>query len=305
MTKNLVQTPLDPKTFTEVLNGPATQRVAYLRAHRCPCWDAARSGPDQECPVCGGQGYHWDGPSTGSSDAYAVELIRASLNDDEILSPTPTTILTVAGEDGRDIPPGGLTWDDTGRVSWTTGQPQPEQYEAYTVTYAAQPTLRALITRVTTMREFQERGEYEVTDLQITVDRHQGDGTPNPAWDAGEADRFVLLDTWRRYSTHLQRQRTRPSDPIIYRRARAPIVTSIVSGAVHTWINGTDYTFQDGNVTWTAGRGPQHGAHYALECEVSPEYFVFEELPQTRQINGQDLPRRLLLRGFEKFSNRK
>ena len=34
MTKNLVQTPFDPKTFTEVLNGPATQRVAYLRAHR-------------------------------------------------------------------------------------------------------------------------------------------------------------------------------------------------------------------------------------------------------------------------------
>jgi hypothetical protein len=307
----LVQTALDPKLFQELLNGPSTYRILYGRAHPCPCWDEMRSGPDQSCPVCLGRGSYWDDPDAVSATTYTAELVRGSLNDDEILSPLPSQVLSVTmlGENGAPdtvIDPAGLTWNQAGAVSWADGLPQPTEYAEYDVHYQAQSPLRALIQRVTSVREFQGRGEFQTTDLQITVDRHQDDGTPNPAWDAGSDDRFTLLDTWRRHQTHVKRGDEGVPDALVYRRVRDVTCTSLLAAAVHTWQPGVDFTAdQAGNISWAVGHGPESGRSYAVECHVSPEYFLWLDLPQTRQIGGADLPRKFVLRGFEMFGNRK
>lgn len=294
MSGTFTQTRFKPELFAELLNGPSTYRLAYRRAHLCPN-RGDRGGHVPDCPVCGGLGYYWQDP-LGEVDAER-ELTRAGVYaDSERLPSDPSRIISVTDEDGVTYDPATLTVQD-GQVTWADGAPRPADYRLYTVRYAAPSTLRGLVQGVTTQREFATRGEYDVMDIQLTVDRAAPDGSPNPLWDAGEHDRVILLDTWRRHSQHLQRG---VLDALVYRRVRDVRLTSVVSGALRVWEPGTDYVVEDGRVVWQAGRGPARQAHYAAEAQVSPEYYVFQVLPQTRHMDGQDMPRRFVLRGFEK-----
>jgi hypothetical protein len=283
---------LAPERFNELLNGPSSYRISYLQAHLCPN-KGERGGHVLGCPVCQGIGYYWRNVLVERQDAQ--ELTRAGYDDTERLYNVPQSIVSIVDENGVSWPPESITVEQGGNVVWAGAAPA--DYTLYTVTYAT-ANLRAAVQGVTTQREFATRGEYEVLDLQITVDRHLSDNvTLNPAWDAGENDRFVLLDTWRRYSQHLTRG---AQDMAVYRRIRAVTLSSVVNGTLVEWVSGTDYTIADGAVTWLPGRGPKDGTPYALEGQVSPEYYVFQVLPQTRQADGLDLPRRFVLRGFER-----
>lgn len=296
--KSFFQVPFDEKRFTELLTGPQTYRVAYLRAYLCPNRGERGVGHVPDCPVCRGLGYYWK-PMGGPAEQVTRELTRAGLYEDsETLGTVPSQILAIVDEEGVSYPPESVTVGTGGKLEWVEGQPRPADYRLYNVTYEAGGELRALIQGVTTQREFAPRAEYEVQDVQITVDRFLADGqTLNPAWDAGENDRFVLLDTWRRHTQHLQRG---VQDSAIYRRMRDVRLTGIQGSKLVEYRAGTDYTVKDGSVQWAEGKGPRPRAYYTLEAQVSPEYYVFQQLPQTRHMDGQDMPRRFVLRGFEK-----
>lgn len=301
MTGNRLPMPqgtLDPSQFNQLLNGPATYRVQHRRAHLCPN-KGERGGHVQGCPVCDGIGYYWDAPISAQQSTY--EMTRAGhYPENERLPGGPAIITAIQDEDGVSYPPENVTVGEDGRVTWNEGAATPADYRLYNVTYET-AHLRALIQGVTTQREFATRGEYEVQDLQITVDHFLADNaTPNPAWDAGEHDRFLLLDTWRRYTQHLQRG---IQDTAVYRRLRDVTLTGVVGGALVTWEPDTDYEVVDGAVVWQAGRGPRAQAYYTLSAQASPEYYVFQVLPQTRHMDGRPQPRRFVLRGFEKHPN--
>ncbi len=138
----------------------------------------------------------------------------------------------------------------------------------------------------------------------MTIDRRMADmGDLNPAWDCGESDRFVLMDFWRRHAQHVKRGPG--GDRTIYRRMRGLQVSSIEAGVLTPWEEGEDYTFMDGELNWTKGRGPASGAWYAVQGQTNPEYYVFKALPQTRHQDGMELPRRVILKAFEHFPNRR
>lgn len=291
----------EPDLFTEVLGGRLATRAAYYRAHPCGCGTGEFGGPDQSCPVCRGRGTYWDEPGVIER---TEKLCRAGLRG-EHLQRAPVRVLSVVGEDGASYPPGNLAVGADGRVTWPAA-PAPAEFELYDVTYEHLDTeFRAGVVSVVTRREYQRIGEFELTDLQMTVDRYHPDKvTPNPAWQAGENDRFVLLDAWRRHASKLTRG-PGSTDDLTFARVRDATLAGVRGGGVFAWVEGVDYTLAGGRVTWLPNRGPKPGEAYAVECLVCPEYYVFMDLPQLRHEDAHNLPRKLLLRSFEFFANRK
>ncbi len=305
---NLVQSSFDPQLFAEVLSGPATYRVAYRKAYLCPCKDKARGGPDNRCPVCTGMGYYWEAPLTGGAAREPVqeELTRAPVDmpDRERLTQPCYTVEAIEDEHGITYPPESVSVDALGALTWQDGYDRPDDFTLYTVTYRpSDGAIRALIQGVTTLKEFQMRGEFDVMDAQITVARRLADGSVNPAWDAGEHDRFLLLDTWRRHTQHVLRGKG--GDRCQFTNVRQVTLRSLQDGQLREWIEGQDFTLQGDVITWNAGRGPALGEFYALEAQVSPEYFVFRNMPQTRHPEGKPMPRKFVLKAFEQFPNRR
>lgn len=304
MSKNLIQGELRPELFNELLNGRLSTRIAYARADLCPCSAQRSSGsPDPKCPVCGALGYTWEGTVPELTRTYTLTRDPLPSHAHRERLPNPSeTITSITDERGTAYPPEAVQVMPDGRVRWL--ESGPAQYDRYTVTTQG-AVLRAGVQGVMARREFQVRGEYDVLDLSMTIDRHLDDGaTLNPAWDCGESDRFVLLDAWRRHAQKIVR--SGPSgDQTLYRNMRGLRLSSIQNGARRVWAEGQDYTFTDGTVTWAAGHGPAQGATYAVQGEANPEYYVFKALPQVRQQDGKPLPRVIVLKGFEHFPNRK
>lgn len=308
MPKNLIQGRLAPELFNELLNGPLATRVDYLRADLCPCRaQRAPGNADPRCPVCSGLGYTWEDVTPKVTRDHL--LTRAPLpgyQDRERLPDPEAVILRIVDDRGGEYPPENVTVDRSGTVIWAEDAAAPEPYSLYTVTTET-ATLRAGVMSVMARREYQVRGEYDVLDLSMTLDRHLSDGTTlNPAWDCGESDRFILLDTWRRHAQHVQRGQFGPDgDKTQYRHMRDLRVSGIVDGRRVVYAEGQDFTFADGVLTWQPARGPAQGATYAVQGQANPEYYVFKALPQLRHQDGAPLPRNIVLKGFESWPNRR
>ena len=296
-------TKLRPELLNELLNGPLSSRIAYLGADLCPCRAERGSGnPDPRCKVCGGLGYTWADHTPSFLKDYT--LTRAPLpgfEDKERLGDPRSAVLSIVDENGVTYPPESVSVRPDGTLSWRGVAPA--QFTLYTVSTEA-ATLRAGVQGVMSRREYQVRGEYDVLDLEMTIDRHMNSSEDlNPAWDCGEFDRFVLLDFWRRHAQHVKRGPG--GDLTIYRRMRALQLSSVQNDARVVWQEGTDWAFADGAVTWLPGRGPALGTWYAVQGQTNPEYYVFKALPQTRHQDGKELPRRIVLKAFEHFPNKR
>ncbi|ABW35091.1 hypothetical protein Dgeo_3050 (plasmid) [Deinococcus geothermalis DSM 11300] len=306
MPPQLVQGKLRPDLFNELLNGSLSTRVAYLRADLCPCSaERGLGNSDPKCPVCEGLGYTWEDVTPAITQTHTLTRDPLPGYEDRERLPNPgAEIVEIVDEHGTPWPLEDVTVMPDGRVRWT-GE-APPQFTLYTVTTSS-ATLRAGVQSVMSRREYQVRGEYDVLDLSMTLDRRLSDGiTLNPAWDCGEGDRFVLLDAWRRHAQRLKRGQSGPEgDATVYRNMRDLTVSSIEGGARRVWQPGEDYTFRDGRILWQPGRGPKPGQSYAVQGQANPEYYVFKALPQLRQQDGQELPRSILLKGFENAPNRR
>lgn len=288
---------LSPELFTELLNSPSTYRVAYQKGHLCPC-KTVRGGQDTKCPICKGTGYYWTTPPV--TRMVTETKARGSLHGEKLGHP-PAGPVAVTTESGISIPSGNIHVDADGKITFT-GSTQPAVNELYTITYPV-GSIRAAITGVATRRDFQQAGELELSDISVTVDRYLEDKqTLNPLWDAGEHDRITLLDTYRRHTQHVKRGQ----DTTTYRHLKDVSITSRhpTNFTLIEYQAGVDFTFNDGVITWLT-LGPPVDSFYTVEAQASPEYYVFEELPQTRHMDGQKMPRHFMARLFEKWPNRK
>ena len=295
MSSRLHQPRIDTELFNEVLTGSISSRFHYFRAYPCPCRSAAGNSPSQRCPVCKGRGTYFDDPPEVAAEET---FIYGSTSEPEVLRGVPLELLSVTVE-GVPANTSDLTHED-GVLRWLE---PPDLYSEYTVRYRAKETLRAGITQVLTKKQLAERGMMDSSSIHVSIDRLQEDkATPNPAWDAGVGDRFRLVDTRRREDQHVKR--TGGYDLLKYMNAYEVTLTSVLNGAIYIWRPGEDYTVENGVITWI-GERPGEGDFYAATFQANPEYAVFGELPQTRHIDGQPLPRRFLMQLAEYSQTRR
>lgn len=294
----------NPRDFTSLLNSSnVTYRALHKRADLCPCFDAARGGPQYACPVCRGIGYTWTNPTVL---AFTDTLVRGSQSVPErvtkalpvggvatvTLPGTPPVVLT------------GVALDDDGRVVWPPDTAPPVGTR-YTVAYTAPQQGRLHAQSITKQRQIADRGEITVGSMEVTVPAELEDRvTPNPAWMAAEHDRFVFPDLKHRHQARLERgKKERVTYASVVREVKH--ARAIVGGALVTYAHGTAFTLDaDGDVAWATGAGPAIGTPYVVEYVAAPEYYVWAEIPQQRHVDGHDLPRRFGLRLFEQYPHR-
>lgn len=295
----LVQVPFETSLFTELLNGPATYRVEYLQAHVCPNGDSQANHPPQ-CPKCSGLGYYWE--SVQASAREVRQRLARGSRFGERLNFIPDQVIDLVTASGVEIPETSYSISADGVISWAEdATPSPSMFETYTIRYQVH-AVRALVQSVVSRRKLMDLGDLDISDIQVTVARFCEDQrTLNPVWDAGRFDRIRLLDTWRVHKETV----TRGRDRIQYPQAQNLKVYGFAGDDVLPYVEGVDFSFQNGVISWVAGRGPKLKQVYAVEASVSPEYFLFDDLPQTRQPNGQGMPRKFTARLFDRFTNRK
>jgi hypothetical protein len=290
----------DPRAFDMLLNSsPLTYRVIHKRADLCPCFDSGRGSPDYDCPVCNGVGYAWAAPATS---AYSDTLIRGNTLRPERASKAlidPATLVVTLDDDTIVA---GVTLDANGAPIFPPGTAPPDGH-AYTLTYSAPQQGRAHVQSHTKQRDLTDRGEIVAGHAEATLPRHLEDLTsPNPAWGASEHDRLLLPDMRYRHQQRMVRGR---NERLTYahvhsiREARA-----VVNNALTTYARDTAFTLANGAITWLGGFGPPHGTAYVLDYLAAPEYYVWQEIPQQRHVDGHDLPRRVSLRLFEQYPYR-
>lgn len=223
----------------------------------------------------------------------------------ERLTTLEVNITKIVDEDGVEYPVDSVRILPDGTIQWVSTL-KPANFKRYTMTMSG-VALRAGIQNVMSRREYQVRGEYDVLDLQASIDRHLDDRiTLNPAWDCGESDRFTMLDGWRRHAQKVRKGATGPDgDLVLYRDMQNIQVSSLQGNRRYIWTEGTDYQFVDGRIVWQTNTGPRRGETYAIQAEVRPEYYVFKALPRIRHEDNIDLPRIIILKDFEQFPNRR
>lgn len=296
---SLVLANLRPELFRQLLNGPSTYRVEHLQAKACPNM-GDHGGHKPNCPVCRGLGYIWD-RMDAAERTITQTLYRGSLEGEKLLQ-APEQVMSLVTEGGVSIPESSYKLVE-GSILWLEGEdPLPELYEEYTIEFKV-TAVRALVQDVRTQRALKDFGFIEFGDVQVSVDRYCEDGvTLNPLWEASANDRIRLLDTWRRHKEVITVGQTlQIPSRLMFQRAREVQVFQAHGEDLLPLVPEEDYHLEGDLITWL---NPNVRAA-AVEYLISPEYYLFDQLPQTRHIDGLDLPRRFIARQWEKFRSMK
>lgn len=290
----------DVEKFTELLSGRQTYQFLYFPALLCPCRNRSDGSPDRECTNCHGLGYTWSDPPTRTvvQEFYAGSVKKPAIIEHPWLPNDALTSVTLSSE--PDDPLDARL--DNGHVVFDSDPP--EEGDLFIVEYEAPLTVRGLATQLSAHREWRDIGEFDVRDLHLTVDRTtifaDGQTVENPAWSAGEHDRFLFPFAHVRRQDVLYRGETNRLTYAFVHHVDA--VQSIDASYTPTlYEEGTDYTVTRGLVEWVAGRGPAANMPYVVNYIAAPEYYVLAGLPQVRHAGEHDLPRRLMLRVWELY----
>jgi hypothetical protein len=168
---------------------------------------------------------------------------------------------------------------------------------------------QVLIMSLVNNKEFTPIGEYKLGDgiMTIPATKKHVDSVSkiitypeNPLYYIGEWDRVTLLYTEYRTDETLVR-----GLPLYGRDAdtlRNVNVTKIIkvlhadpdTGVITLYNKDTDYTVDDNKITWISG--PEVGTRYSVMYLYHPVYIVYTQLPQSRDQDGQNLPKKVVLR---------
>lgn len=291
----------DVEKFTQMLSGKQAYQLLHFPALICPCRNRGDGSPDRECTNCGGLGYTWTAPESRTIQEafYAGSQKRPAIIEHPWLQPEALTAVWLDDEQETPIAAhledGHVVFDD----------PEPAAGARFIVEYEAPLVVKGLATQLSAHREWRDIGEFDVRDLHLTVDRTailpDGDAIDNPAWEAGEHDRFLFPFARVRKQDVLWRG---TSDHLTYAFVhRIDTVQSIDPAYVTTtYQESTHFTVDHGRIVWEPGEGPSDQMPYAVNYVAAPEYFVLASLPQVRHSDGQDLPRRMMLRVWELYA---
>jgi hypothetical protein len=291
---------LEAQKYDKLLNGPLTYNVVFQKAHLCPCRDPRGSGADSNCQICHGFSYYWEAIPVNTTP-YTDQFYWGSQSICHAgkLSRTAVSISSITDEYGT-VYTGFV--NDLGMLEITAPH-QPPDGAQVTIQYTAPEQWRIHAEGLRTTREWLDRGEVQVGDIECTIPVHGPNGERNPAWYAAEHDLFWFPDARKLYRNRLTRGK---KDQLTYPHVHSVVLCAArVNQLLVQYVLGTDFTVQNGLVTWLAGRGPDVGTPYVLEVIVSPSFFVCQEIPQMRHANGEAFPRRLHMRLFETHPARK
>lgn len=289
----------DNRRFQRLLSGKQAWTMLYLPAAICPCRDRQTGSPRKDCPVCDGYGFTWQSPPVEewSETFYAGSERRPPVL--RYLHLKPEDLLEVKDQNGI-VYPAQL---EEGRVVFTGAAP--ETGTAFTVRYRAPLTIKGHVAGLSSQREVGEEGIWEHKSLTLTLsdrlENPDGSWRANPAYDAEENDRFIVVDATTRFQQVLWRgEGERVLYAYVYR------ILSCHSLARRTyarqdWVEGEDFFLEGGRVRWMPGRGPDEGLPYTLSYLAAPEWYVFRSADLTRRQGGQTLPKRLTLRAWELY----
>ncbi|WP_027894446.1 hypothetical protein [Calidithermus chliarophilus] len=290
--------------FDELLNGEQAWRLLYLPATACPCRDPASNAPQKACPHCKGYGYTWQPPATLTLEEsfYAGSETRPPVL--AYRHAKPEDLLEVTDERGNAYPQARL--EEGGRVVFPDATPAPALGDEFKVRYRAPFTVLGHMQGLSSRRDFKAEGVYDHRDVTLTVPALTrlpgGEWAPNPAWEADENDRFVVVDAKQRMSQVLYRGVG--GDRLLYAyvyEVRGCFALDPKTYARTDYAEGVDFDVQDGMIVWRAGRGPGQGRPYTVSYVAAPEFWVFRSSDLARHQGGEPLPRRLTLRVWELF----
>ena len=293
-----------PLDFDRLLTSSnVTYRAIHKRADLCPCFDTSRGSPEYTCPACGGIGRVWTTPAVRE---YTDALVRGSTRlperaDRALVEPGSITI-TYTNAAGLTVHLTGVTLDDGGRPVFPPGT-EPPIGTPYALGYRAPEQGRLHAQGITKNRDVVDRGMIVAGQMDVSIPRYYDDLTTlNPAWMAAEHDRFVFPDLKHRHQARLVRGR---GDRLTYAlRHDITDVRAIAYGNLTHYALGEDVLVDAlGRIEWPTDAIPV-GTPYVIDYIAAPEYYVWQELPQQRHIDGHDLPRRVSLRLFEQYPNR-
>jgi hypothetical protein len=174
---------------------------------------------------------------------------------------------------------------------------------------------QALVTSITSDKEYQDSGAFQAGDAIMTVPRRYpvklSNGnidntlfTANPMFDIGMYDLVTLLDDEYKTSEVLTKgveRRGVAADTLLNATiTRIKQVRKVVSttGVVTTYLQGTDFLLNGNVIQWIGTNKPNVGENYSVVYFHRPIYRVFTTLPKPRHQDGQDLPRYVALRYY-------
>lgn len=140
-------------------------------------------------------------------------------------------------------------------------------------------------------RAWAQFGVYESGDVVVTIP------SDSPVYAIGAFDRVIFQDSSTPFSLVLKRgEQDVLKFPVV---SISRVFWLDAAGAVMD--GGIPSVNADGSLTWSAGEPPA-GQQYSISGRKRPEYYAFNDFPQDRQHHqGEDLPRRLVLRRFDLF----
>lgn len=141
-------------------------------------------------------------------------------------------------------------------------------------------------------RQWTQMGSFENGDVVVTI------GSDSPMYDMAMLDRMTALDNTDGFSVPLVRGQ---GDRLFGRTVEVTRVFWLdQAGAIVE--GGLPSVSDTGVLTWLSGEPPA-GMQYSITGSRYAEFFCFGEFPSDRnQHQGEELPRRVVLRKFDLFS---
>lgn len=287
----------DLEQFNDLLSGAQSWRLLYLPAEICPCRSAVNGAPQRDCPLCHGAGFTWQPPP---EITVTERFWQGSQTRPPRLAHPVRTLLRVTDCSGNVYPEAQI--DDTGRVRFPGSAP--EEGEEFEVTYRAPQTVRGLITGLHTNREVGELGILEHQEANLTLgaitEGPEGTPIPNPAYEADENDRFVVVDARQRFQQVLIREEV--DQPLLYSYIFGiRKVYGLSGGGYVGYMPSTDYILDGATLRWQPGQGPALGRPFAVIYDCAPEFYLFRSKGLNRYGGSENLPRRFSLRAWQLF----
>ena len=179
--------------------------------------------------------------------------------------------------------------------------------------YLYEPTIESkyiLIMGLILSKDFTPIGEYRMGDCIATIPYRKKimingrwQFPFNEIYDVGEWDKIILIESeFRSHETLIR------NTPILGRLSdtlRNEEITKIINvlsvnentGVITSYNQGIDYELNNKRISWLlGGNSPINGQKYSVLYYHKPVYLVYTQLPQSRDQDGQRLPKKLILR---------
>lgn len=198
-------------------------------------------------------------------------------------------------------------WDDV------SGQPNYSCKACAGQGYLYEPPIQTsfiLIMGLILSKDFTPIGEYRMGDCIATIPARKKvmingrwEFIPNEIYDIGEWDKIILVESeFRSHETLIKDQHMFGREPDTLRNEEITKIISVLSidentGAITKYNEGADFEIVGQKINWLSGiNAPNNNQKYSILYYHKPVYLAYTQLPQSRDQDGQRLPKKLILR---------